>query len=170
MSDHEDPPHSLDLYWVVPGILAGMSMPHISPRRHESPGALDAYSDELPALWRAGIRAVVCMLHMPDVVAVYTAAGFACHFMPVRDGDAPTHEQFAAFLEFLSAQRALGHPVAVHCAAGVGRTGTVLVGYLITAGDTFRDALLHVRSVRHGAVETLLQMRFLQELEANARV
>ena len=167
MDGEDDTPPSLDLWWAVPGVLAGMSMPFIDPERRETPGAsLDAYPDELPLLWRAGIRAIVCMLNMPSAEAVYSAAGFAFHLMPVLDGDAPTHEQFAQFLGFLSEQRTMNRAVAVHCEAGIGRTGTALAGYLITSGCTLASAVARVRSVRPGAVETTRQMRFLHQVQA----
>jgi hypothetical protein len=39
------------LWWVIPGVLAGMPMPFIHPeRRLNSGGPLNAYEDELPEL------------------------------------------------------------------------------------------------------------------------
>jgi hypothetical protein len=46
--DHE-PIDSLDIWWGVQGVLAGMSMPFIHPQRYDTPGArIDAFPDELP--------------------------------------------------------------------------------------------------------------------------
>ena len=51
-------------------------MPFIHPeRRLNRGGLLTAYEDELPALYAAGIRAVVSLLNIPSDTAVYEALG-----------------------------------------------------------------------------------------------
>jgi hypothetical protein len=107
VNEDPEPVAALDIWWAVPGFLAGMSMPSIHPHRYDTPGArIDAFPDELPALWRAGIRAIVCLLNAPGAARVYSAAGFACLLLPVADGAAPTAGQFQEFLAFVKAQRA----------------------------------------------------------------
>ena len=60
------------LWWVIPGVLAGMPMPFIHPeRRLNSGGPLTAYEDELPDLYSAGVRAVVSLLNIPSDAPVY---------------------------------------------------------------------------------------------------
>ena len=64
------------VWWVIPGALAGMPMPFIHPeRRLNRGGLLTAYEDALPALYAAGIRAVVSLLNIPSDTAVYEALG-----------------------------------------------------------------------------------------------
>ena len=169
VSMNDDAP-TLDLWWALPGVLAGMSIPFLHPERpHTAEAALDAFEDELPAPRQAGIRAVVCLLNMPGVASTYTAAGFAFHLLPLADGAAPSPEQFQLFLNFVAFQRTLGHPVAVHCEAGIGRTGTLLAGYLIVSGFALEAAIARVRSVRPGAVETKRPLDFLYNLRAVTR-
>jgi atypical dual specificity phosphatase len=140
-------------------------MPLLHPERRESFGLpLDAFPDDLPLLVQAGIGGVVSLLNIPSDATVYSSAGFGYHIMPIPDGAAPSIEQFVAFLRFVREQRVLGRVVAVHCAAGLGRTGTVLAGYLIATGSTPEAAISRIRAVRRGAIETSQQIQFLSTL------
>jgi hypothetical protein len=162
------PESQLDLWWVEPGKLAGMPMPLIATARRDNPTApLNAYDDDLLLLDAVGIRAVVGMLNIPVDSVIYRSAGFAHHLMPIPDGGIPTREQFAEFVRFVRDQLAVGHATAVHCAAGLGRTGTVLAGYLIAGGVPLETAINRIRQARPGAIETSIQVRFLQALAAN---
>jgi hypothetical protein len=66
------------LWWVIPDVLAGMPMPFIHlDRRMNQGGPLTAYEDDLPVLYSAGVRAVVCLLNIPTDAPVHESAGFA---------------------------------------------------------------------------------------------
>jgi len=159
-----NPPKSTLLWWVIPGVLAGMPMPYIHPeRRLNLGGALNAYEDELPDLYAAGVRAVVSLLNIPSDAAVFASAGFAFLCAPLPDGGAPTREQAAKFVRFVEEQRTARRPVAVHCEAGLGRTGTMLAVYLIAQGDRAETAVRRIREVEKVAVETPRQLQFLKQ-------
>ena len=68
----------------------------------------------------------------------------------------------------MTAQRGPGHSVAVYCEAGIGRTGTLLAGYLIASGLAPDAAIARVRSLRRGAIETPQQIRFLRSTAAHS--
>ena len=156
------------LWWVIPGVLAGMPMPFVHPeRRLSGGGALDAYDDELPSLHAAGIRAVVSLLNIPSAASVYESAGFDFLCLPVPDGGAPTFEQTLQFVRFVEKQRAMQNAVAVHCEAGLGRTGTMLAAYLISQGQTATAAIQSVRAVERVAIETPRQIQFLEAFAAS---
>lgn len=152
------------LWWVIPGALAGMPMPFIHPdRRMNSGGPLTAYDDDLAVLHSAGVRAVVCLLNIFSDAPVYESAGFGFLCLPVLDGGAPTIEQASEFVRFMREQRSAQRPVAVHCEAGLGRTGTMLALYLISEGESAQAAISRVREVEPVAVETSRQIQFLEQ-------
>jgi atypical dual specificity phosphatase len=158
------------LWWVIPDVLAGMPMPFIHPERRLSQGgALNAYEDELPVLYSAGVRAVVSLLNIPSDLAIYQSAGFDFLCLPVPDGGAPTFEQASQFVAFVDNHRAMQQPVAVHCEAGIGRTGTMIATYLIAKGETAEAAIQRVREVQRAAIETARQVQFLKEFAASQR-
>ncbi len=53
--------------------------------------------------------------------------------------------------------------VAVHCAAGLGRTGVVLACYLIDKGLNATNAIARIRRLRPGSIETEDQEKAVEE-------
>jgi protein-tyrosine phosphatase len=83
---------------------------------------------------------------------------------PIRDLGAPSDssESAAAFASWAEAL-ASGKRLLFHCAAGLGRTGTLAARLLIATGVSPQSAIEAVRSARPGTVESLEQERFLIE-------
>jgi protein tyrosine phosphatase (PTP) superfamily phosphohydrolase (DUF442 family) len=52
--------------------------------------------------------------------------------MPIRDGQVPTADQVATFMDAVRSSRGI---VYVHCGAGVGRTGSMAAAYLVGTGQ-----------------------------------
>lgn len=125
------------------------------------------FDDDLPELYQAGIRGVVSLLNLPSDAPVWHSAGFSFLCLPVPDGMPPTAEQVARLVEFVDACLRGEGAVAVHCEAGLGRTGVMLGAYLVAKGESASAAIERVRAVEPSAIETHAQIAFLHQLEAN---
>jgi atypical dual specificity phosphatase len=77
--------------------------------------------------------------------------------LPVPDFTAPSPEQLRRGVAAVTTSVARGERVAVHCGAGLGRTGTLLACYLVQQGHSTDGAISRVRAARPGSVETRSQ-------------
>jgi ADP-ribosyl-[dinitrogen reductase] hydrolase len=95
------------------------------------------------------------------------AIGLRWHGLPITDGT-PPDERFLRLWTTLEPELvnglSMGRRVVVHCKGGLGRAGTVACLLLLapgTASDA-NDAMIKVRAVRRGAIETVEQEAFLR--------
>ena len=90
-------------------------------------------------------------------------AGLLVFHEPLEDMEAPSPEQLDRAVSAVLRATEKNMPVAVHCAAGMGRTGVVLAGYFVAKGLTAENAIARVRRLRPGSVETDEQERAVDE-------
>ena len=126
--------------WILPGELLACSYPR-RPRLQR-------------ALAEHGITTVVNLHSHPHPLPYRDTARLRELHLPVPDFTAPTPEQLYRGVAAIRAALDRGERVAVHCGAGLGRTGTLLACYLITTGLTSDEAIAEVRRLRPGSIET----------------
>jgi atypical dual specificity phosphatase len=76
----------------------------------------------------------------------------------VEDFGAPSIEELDDSVRFIEEQLEKSRPVMVHCAAGKGRTGTVLAAYLVKNENlSAKQAIEKLRLLRPGSVQSVVQ-------------
>jgi atypical dual specificity phosphatase len=136
--------------FLIDGELAGMACP----------GRFADLREDLTYLRRQGVGAIVSLTEYPLDVRAIEAYGFQYLHLPIPDYHPPTVEQVLDFLRFMERQRGAGATV-VHCAAGQGRTGTVLACALVDRGMSAEEAIRTVRRLRPPSIDTDSQEAFV---------
>ncbi len=82
------------------------------------------------------------------------AANLLVYHEPMEDMEPPAQEQIDRCVSAIvrANERKMG--VAVHCGAGLGRTGVVLAAYFVTRGLNAANAVARIRRLRPGSIET----------------
>ena len=149
MDEQQAQPISENLWWVIPGQLAGVRKPT---------------AEELSTLQSVGIGGIVSVMDDASNLDLYEQANIPHLWLPTKGGTAPSHEQIQQLQTFVDSQNQLGHAVAVHCTSGRRRTGTLLASYLIQAGSSYNDAMQTIVNANPNVGLREAQTAFLQEL------
>ncbi len=138
--------------WLIEDEIAGMAKPASSEHDFEF-------------LKDNGIKAIVSLTENPLSKALIEEFGFTVKHIPVRDFEPPTLEQIQDFVTFTRKASLEGKKLAVHCEAGIGRTGTMLACYLVSEGYSAASAIEEVRTKRPGSIETIEQEEIVLKYE-----
>ena len=152
MEEQAIQPIAENLWWVIPGKLAGVRKP--TPK-------------EIAELKAAGLDAIVSVMDDPSNLDLYQQANLPYLWLPTKGGTAPSREQLQELKNFVDQQNQLGHAVAVHCTSGKRRTGTLLASYLIQTGASYNEAMQTILTSNPDVELRAAQINFLQDLAAD---
>lgn len=140
------------IWWVVPGLLCGMSRPGLVGE------AADAYLE----LADHGVHTLLCLEERcAYATEPVRAAGLSLHRFPIPDMAPPSFSQAIDICRLAEPAIHGNDGIAVHCRGGLGRTGTVLAAILVWFGDTAAMAVQRVRAAKPRAIQSEAQQRFL---------
>jgi atypical dual specificity phosphatase len=130
--------------WVIEGKLAGSGMPM-------------NYSQFLWVMTH-GVKAIVTVREVPLPSKWFSNGNgddVDYFHLRVEDYSAPSLEEIDNTIDYIQQQISKNKPVMVHCAAGRGRTGTILAAYLIKKENvTANQAIKKIRSIRPGSIQS----------------
>lgn len=131
-------PHGFS--WIDKPLLAALARP-------ESP-------EDLEWLRAQGVELLISLTEDPPRSDWVNDAGLLLFHVPVLDMEAPAQGQLDRCVSAISRANEHRMGVAVHCGAGLGRTGVVLACYFVQKGMTAQNAIAWVRRLRPGSIET----------------
>ncbi len=110
--------------------------------------------EDLQWLRQQGIQVLISLTEEAPRREWANEAGLLVFHEPLEDMEPPTQEQLDRAVSAIQKALDNGMPVAVHCGAGLGRTGVVLAAYFVATGLSAANAIARVRKLRPHSVET----------------
>lgn len=144
-------------HWIAPDQLAGCPMP----------GIVAPLEYDLSALRDVGVTVLVNLTDRELPEETLAQYGIRSVQFKIEDRRAPPIMWIKMLLVQLDKLLAKGDVLAVHCLAGLGRTGTVLGAWLIKKGLTAEETLKRLRQIDAGYVQSKEQEDLLYALEEN---
>jgi len=140
--------------WLIDGHVAGTPWP----------GIVRDTAYDLRILREAGVTRLLSLTEQPFPAAQAAMHGIRCAWSPIPDMHAPSPSQAVDLCRDIDRYLRDGERVALHCKAGLGRTGTALAAYWLWRHQgalAGASALAHIRSLQPGMVQSEEQETFL---------
>jgi atypical dual specificity phosphatase len=142
--------------WIEEGRLAATPMPGVSA---------DVDYD-LDLLKNVGITALITLTEKDFPQEALARHGLTNLHLAIEDRKAPTAAEMDMLVMRMRQMLESGEVLAVHCLAGLGRTGTILAAYLVKEkGLSAQSALNQIRRFNRQFVQSDDQEDFLMEYE-----
>jgi atypical dual specificity phosphatase len=135
--------------FVIPEKLAGMSRPD---------------REALELLPQAGVKGLLSLTE--EGIPPMLIKDLEYLHLPIPDFTAPEIEGIEHAVKFIDYVKG---PVAAHCFAGIGRTGTILAAYMVSRGADAPGAINSLRRIRPSSIETAGQEAVIYEYEMHLR-
>lgn len=144
-------------HWLVPGRLAGCPLP----------GVVFSVDHGLALLRGIGVTVLINLTERAMPADVLERHQICSYHLGIIDRGAPPLLWAKLLLAKMDLMLRAGEVIAVHCLAGLGRTGMVLAAWLIRDGLTADEALRRLRLIEPGFVQSQEQEELLHALEEN---
>jgi len=137
--------------WIIPGRLGATPLP----------GIVTDLDYDLACLRMLGITTLITLTHRDLDQDALRRQGLRNFHLGISDNEPPSIPQMRALAGRMSELLHNGETLAVHCRAGLGRTGTVVAGWLMCDGLPAQLAIQRIRNIDSRFVQTASQEQFL---------
>ncbi|MFA9202646.1 MAG: ATP-binding cassette domain-containing protein [Flavobacteriales bacterium] len=145
-----------DFVWLISGCIAGTPWP----------GIVRAVDEDLSYLRDVGITQLLSLTESPFPAETAARFGMRVLHLPIVDMCAPSIPQAHACCVQIDQSIIAGQTIAVHCKAGLGRTGTILAAYWLWTRQgqvSATQAIAHIRSLNAKMIQSDAQTQFIAD-------
>ena len=160
--EHQERPENGDMNWLAEGRFLALAGPQAARSHARDEYHASSVADLLPYFKRRGVTAVIRLNRPAYDGGAFRRAGLRHEDLIYQDGSNPPEP---VLREFLRVCEETPGAIAVHCKAGLGRTGTCIGAYMMKHdGFAAREAIGWMRVARPGSVIGP-QQQFLEAIQ-----